>query len=537
MAEWRLSKSPRSVPAAFALVFIGATLKGQDASSLFSEVIDVRVVNLEVVVTDKDGARIAGLSPEDFSVSVDGQTVDVEYFTEVREGAAVERDDVSDPPSVPTVSPGGAVGTSFLVFVDEYLSLARDRDRTLDRLIAELTLLGRGDRMAVVAFDGKKLEMLADWTSSVTELARVLEGAKERPTFGLNREARLKMSREDGEVRALEKLYEARRVETELERVTLAATTALRSFARPSGRRAMLLLAGGWPYNPRDLVESDLDRPDLWSPLGYGPYLYRTLYDTANRLSYTLYPVDVRGFRPGPGSGIEHRSPAAAGQAMRLDSSRERSENALLSLLASQTGGRAMIDRQNENALALAIEDTRSYYWLGFSPSWREADRRRAVEVRTRDPNLRVRTRRSLSDLSRATEVTMLVESALLFGNPPGPHLLEVEVGAAERSGRGKVKVPIVLRIPLEALTFLPHSSGWFCDAELRVAVEDKDGYRNEIEAVPVKLGFASTPPREGIGTFKTSVQLRRKKHDAVVSIYDKSSGAIVWTRVEIDPR
>ena len=41
----------------------------------FSEVIDVRVVNLEVVVTDRAGNRIHGLSPEDFVLRVDGQEV------------------------------------------------------------------------------------------------------------------------------------------------------------------------------------------------------------------------------------------------------------------------------------------------------------------------------------------------------------------------------------------------------------------------------------------------------------------------------
>jgi hypothetical protein len=34
--------------------------------SLFGEQIDVRVVNVEVVVTDKQGNRVAGLRPGDF---------------------------------------------------------------------------------------------------------------------------------------------------------------------------------------------------------------------------------------------------------------------------------------------------------------------------------------------------------------------------------------------------------------------------------------------------------------------------------------
>ena len=49
----------------------------------FGETVDVRVVNVEVVVTDRQGNRVTGLSPDDFRLRVDGKEVPVEYFTEV----------------------------------------------------------------------------------------------------------------------------------------------------------------------------------------------------------------------------------------------------------------------------------------------------------------------------------------------------------------------------------------------------------------------------------------------------------------------
>ena len=54
----------------------------------FSEVIDVRVLNLEVAVTDKDGQHIEGLTPDDFRLTVDGNVVPIEYFSEIRHGSA-----------------------------------------------------------------------------------------------------------------------------------------------------------------------------------------------------------------------------------------------------------------------------------------------------------------------------------------------------------------------------------------------------------------------------------------------------------------
>ena len=58
---------------------------------LFSDVIDVRVVNVEVVVTDKKGNRIRDLDAADFELRVDGESVPIDYFTEVDEGVPGER--------------------------------------------------------------------------------------------------------------------------------------------------------------------------------------------------------------------------------------------------------------------------------------------------------------------------------------------------------------------------------------------------------------------------------------------------------------
>src|SRR5947199_8818835 len=51
--------------------------------------IDVRVVNVEAVVTDRRGERIEGLQAGDFRLLVDGREVPIDYFTEVRGGQAV----------------------------------------------------------------------------------------------------------------------------------------------------------------------------------------------------------------------------------------------------------------------------------------------------------------------------------------------------------------------------------------------------------------------------------------------------------------
>ena len=111
----------RSIPAlalalTLALPAAPALFAQDEQPGVFGEVIDVRVVNIEVVVTDK-GTRVTGLGPDDFTLTVDGREVPIEYFTEVRHGAAVSAADEPGLRAVPSLEPGVAVTTNYLVFM------------------------------------------------------------------------------------------------------------------------------------------------------------------------------------------------------------------------------------------------------------------------------------------------------------------------------------------------------------------------------------------------------------------------------------
>lgn len=255
-------------------------------------------VQLEAVVTDLEGNRVSGLAAGDFRLRVDGVEVPVERVTEVADGT---------------------VGRSYLVFIDETLCLAVQRDLVLWEIERDLDRLDPEDQMAVVAFDGARVHRLADWTGDREVLAAAFAEARKRPAGeGVSRSAMDE------------------------------AAEALRSLAPPPGRRAMLVLSGGWPAEPSLELVRD-----------------------ANRLGYTLYPVDV------PSLG------------------REQVPEDMLQALADATGGRAALNANRLDALERAEEDTRSYYLLSFSPSW-QGDHR--IELEVRRPGLDVRSREGVSD-------------------------------------------------------------------------------------------------------------------------------------------
>jgi VWFA-related protein len=524
----------------------------QPAAPVFTETIDVRVVNLEVVVTDRGGERVTGLSAADFELFVDGEPVPIEYFSEVRGGVAMARGDGGGDDAtrgVPALEPGALVGTSYLVFVDDYFSIGNDRDRVLDRLIAQLPGLGQRDRMAVVAFDGRELELLSSWSGDPVAIAETLRQARRRPTRGLQRIAELRAlgpspgqdqriglaGNLDGQL-TLEERYAVGKLEEQIERVVTAAAATLRSFAAPPGRRVMLLLSGGWPYDPVENLLDDPRRPITDTQVERGDDLFRDLSDTANLLGYTLYPVDVPGLQ---GSSVDAAADApdlGVGGLGGRSFIRETGIHQTAYFLAEETGGEALINARRDDVLDAVGDDLGSYYWLGFTPQRAGDDRRHEIELRVTRPGLKVRTRRDYFDFSRQREVTLAVESALRFGAPPSPEPLLVQLGRGERAGVRTMQVPLVVGIPADAVTFLPGPGGFTAQVELRVAVLDENGATADTPVIPLVLQVAERPAPGTVLRYETSLKLRRKPHDLVVAVYDLASGAILSSALEVQP-
>ena len=514
----------------------------------FGEVLDVRVINLEVVVTDRQNVRVPGLGPADFRLLIDGEEVAVEYFTEVRGGEAVEV--AAETPgiqNVPALVPGTPVGTSYLVFVDDYFSIARDRDRALRTLAAETSALGPQDRLAIVAFDGRKLAMLSSWSPPGPQLDRAFQDAMRRPSYGLQRLAERQQADRDSRLRGrsvsvtrgldarldpLELDY-AERLADQVRNSIDAAAATLRAFANPPGRKVMLLLCGGWPFSPAEYATADRFRTVNEPGLPRGVDLYAPLADTANRLGYTAYPVDLPGIDTS-GSDAAFESGEIAEFNLNAGLAREDETRFTLTHVAGETGGRALFN--TTAVLTRVADDTRSYYWLGFSPPRQGSDRDYRVEVEVKRPGLRVRSRRGFEEVSRQREVTMAVESALLFGSPPSTRPLDVTLGAPDKKSGRTVRVPVVLDIPADAVTFVPMGDQFQADLEIRVAAMDERGHRSSIPVIPYVVSARRQPVKGEIMRKDTVLELRREKQQIVVAVYDKAGGNLFSTTIQFTP-
>jgi VWFA-related protein len=522
--------------------------------SFFGEAIDVRVVNVEAVVTDREGKRVPDLKQGDFRLQVDGKEVPVSFFTEVRDGR---------PTATPGAEAGEAVGTGYLVFIDDYFSTAVRRDEVLREIQKDLSRLGPRDSMAIVAFDGARLTPLSGWTSSAADLGRSLDKALTRPARGLDRATELRSFLESrdfseqltdnglrdpvqqrvvsGGLSEQERAYGDMLVR-QVDGAVSAVISAMRAADAPRGRKVLLLLAGGWPFSIQSFLRGGASI-SASTELPSGEQMFRPLTSTANLLGFTIDPVDVPGIESGASqaSSFETRRPGVADEKSGLGtpfasaSLREQEVEGSLSFLAKETGGRAMLNGLRAEAFAKAADDVRSYYWLGFTPARERNNRRHEVKVTVRRPGVSIRFRNSFLDLSAKAELSIRMESALLFGRLPDAIAMPMTVGAPVRS-KTDTDVPLTLALPVSAMTVIPNDGKYKAHLELRIAASDENGNRSDVPFLPLDLSADKPPKPDGFVRYDTRIKIHGKAHHLVVATYDPMSGKIATAEADLVP-
>ena len=503
----------------------------------FGEEIDVRVVNLEVVVEDRSGARVHGLEADDFRLFVNGVEAGIDYFTEILENRVVESSDGEAPPAI---GAGDSVPTNYLLFVDDDHTHVTFRKPVIRGFARQLANLGLRDQVAIVVQSRRRLQILSPFTTDRQRTRTALDQLERGRPFGgvlgsprLIDQQRFAADRGGGlppgarfdedltsvaddlpfasmDLPSAASEARAETLARDLEFSVTAVSSTMRSLDVPDGRKVLLLVAGDWPVGPfRPGGQGVGLRPD-WDILD-------GLVDTANVLGYTIYPVD------------QQRGPSLW-----------RWQN--LRKVAAGTGGRAFLAGANLRALGRASEDTANYYWLGLVPEYRRDDRAHDVRVEVRRPGLRVRARSGYVDLSRRAEANMETQGRLLFPEQtrsPGEPVLRVEIGEPEPTGpfRRKMLIPVTVQIPVGHFPVFPFEGRFLARLELRFAVVDRNGQQARMPVIPIRLAGRTQPAPDAVVPYETVLTLRRRPHDLLVSVHDPVSRQTVSARTHVRAR
>jgi len=507
---------------------------GDEPRGSFGDAIEVRLIDVEVVVTDRQGNRVPDLTKEDFQLYVGGQEVPIAFFDEVRDGSYVTQGGVvtaDGEAEAPAEQP--PVETSYLLFIDDYFTRPPYRNLVLKGLEKDLAGLGPEDRFAAVSFDGERLEVLSEWTrASSDEIEKVLKVARKADGWKAFLEQQRFRAGPAGATASdvtFDRQGLTRLMADQLGRTYSALATALRTFADVPGRRVALVVAGGWPF---ELNSTGLGAGGSRSLLLDVERPLARVADIANATGFTLYPIDAPGPEAAGGSAASLDLAVDAGFAFASEGEREEYS---LHVLAERTGGEALLDNQRLRPLAPVLADTRSYYWLSFEHQRVGDGALRQIRVEVDGQGLSVRSRQGFVDVSRGAEAEMKAERALLLDGEVEP-TLAVEIGPTSRAGR-RMDVPFAVLIPVPELTLAPlPDGGGLARLELRVAVEDARGDRADISAQELDLPLSPAMLEMEAVAYEAAVRLRRKPHTLVFVLNEPATGRSWLARDEVRP-
>ncbi len=536
--------------AAFAITAIA---QSSGPSVPFREEIEVRLLNLEVVVTDTDGVRVPNLDASDLTLLVNDREVPIEYFTEVRDGAysqSVERYE--------EVRRGTPAPASMLVFIDEFFTVPTDRDRTLRALKERIPDLRPSDQIAITAWNGDSLDMILDWSSDKAVISNAIDAAMDRPARGLDRQLdrrRFEVGSRSGAATtdpwsisgsSRRSGFDQHRLTTQerqyadllvhqLQSVVGAADASMRGIESPPGRKLALVLAGGWPSDPASWAAMSGNRAIIESRIPGTAELYGPMSMTANLLGYTLYPVDMPGLQTGTGADASRSASTGRGAAsnqMML----EEMLHETLRFLAAETGGVALINQARVRIFDEIGDDLQSFYWIAFTPEWQHDDSWNDIEVRSSNPEYQVRTRAGFTDISPATQVSEAVSSSLLFGSLLAENELSIEVDDVQRAGRRFVEATITVRAPASQFEAVQTADGWKIDSLLFLAAVDDGGGRSDVPSIPLVMVLPDAPRPNLVLSHTATLRLRRNTERVSAAWHDVTSGnTLVGTVVKDD--
>jgi VWFA-related protein len=467
-------------------VFIALSAGASLAQDL-AQTIEVRVVNVDVVVRDRAGKPVAGLTKADFEIYENGESREITNLYEVRPAAAPP---AKVAPAVeaaaPTAAPEPAAEIrprNIIMFVDNYSLQPGRREKVLQSLLKFTDEQLRPQDKVMLVVCTQQTKVVTPFTSDrkairdgVESIRKIASGAHNRSSaldelkrrvneyidagkegkLSFNEYYRLSLSLVDSFVE--EEIFSSKN--------TLAAVgQTAAALGGLEGKNVLVFAGAHLPQNPGAETYQ-------WLYGAFLPYIpsltltsesisgkngslqHYSIEDAARQASannVTLYMIDAADTRD---SNSAENSVAAD----KMEQFATFTNTALAyQTLARISGGMALTNSDNfDAAFAALAADLNSYYALGFRPVPGASADARKIVVKMKNPAYRVRAREMY--MPKATHaddaLTTRVIANLYTTEPPTAWQVEVKPGIPEKVG-DEYRVPFEVTFAPE-ITLLP---------------------------------------------------------------------------------
>jgi len=566
------------LPVVLALLFA----QSPQTTPTFLESLDVRITNVDVVVTDRAGKPVRGLHRDDFVVAENGAPQAITNFAEYG-GSSGAAEAVAATTTAPA-APEAAVPPprKFIFYIDEMSLTGRTEPHLADAAAALIHREMRPGDEALVMTHAKTAKVALDFTGDrdVVE-KRLREELHHLASF------RAKTTRQEDEFflqhgppafTIRERIQQARIYATRVNRRVTGTLRGLLGLVgalnQMSGRKILVVLSESLPAQPGKEAFGVATLTEDLSPtrIGLGGEIVETMpsakfdpgdaaahaswYDvrpmirelaaraSANGVTiYTLQP-DLANAVHVPGAGADvggsraaviDASGGAVSQFSRqlLEGTRE-----TLQTLADDTGGKFFLGgSQIANGFRTIAEDVSAYYSLGYRSAGGSGIQKIDVRVKGR-PELVARARREILLRSPEREMDEMVAANLVL-----PRNVN-ELGIAARAGKPEnrvefMRVPVVVTIPMSNLTFVPDGDNYRAAFSVHYAAIDGAGfttgaYREQSVDVPAaEIDAARKKPF----TYTTYLAVAPGTLRVAVGVYDKASRLAGFQQLEVAAR
>ena len=379
---------------------------------------NTRLVLVDVVVRGRNDQPVTGLKASDFTVIEEGKPQLVKYFEEhttpaQTPGATPARPRVLPPNEYTNLPEEGPSAPLTVILLDTLNTPMSDQAYGRQQLLKFLKTMPRGQKAALFTL-GTRLRVVQGFTGKTDDLVAAATRLSAQPSPLRTSESETQAN-EDTITRMENELpgnfagsvvdalrqgladQEALRTDQRIA-ITLQALTQLsRSLSGYSGRKNLLWLSGGFPFD----LGANLDLPDPMRNLrNYAPEVRQTA-GLLSAAQVAVYPIDIKGLvttgvditSSGLGSvGFTRRGGSRYGTMLNRQTAALNDEHATMNDIAEQTGGEAFY---NTNGLATAmnktIQQTATYYTLAYVPDnrdWNGRFRKINIKLDRRDARL-----------------------------------------------------------------------------------------------------------------------------------------------------
>ena len=485
----------RTTIAAVALLFAATAF----AQRKLVETIEVNVVNVDVVVTDKNGNRIHDLTKDAFELYEDKVPQTITNFYEVRDDAA---------PSAAAAAPPEQRHRRFAFFIDNDSIHPTVRNDILASLRKFVEANFRpGDEASVISFNRaprivaplmadkaailKAIDAVAaeGWPMAIkSELARVQQaciadlqmarggrismraayvdciGVAAQETNGIALASKRMLAAINVTLATLNSGVEAKKV---------VVVAGARLPARPGLEMYQWANALFSPYLTGFNRPTEQPREDALGPL------IEDVARMANADGVTMYllhaphttdPAAIQNAQAAPENGVDFLAASATADSYKT--------------LAQMTGGITVSRRSNfDVAFDTIARDLGSYYSLGYRPADSSA-RHRNIRVRVKRGDYVVRARETYAPKTTDEQFSDRVTANVFSATPTPEWPITVRTGKPEPDGKN-FKVPVEVTIP-STITLLPDAGNTLAGGfTVYIAVGNESGALTDVVRRP----------------------------------------------------